>query len=247
MPALIEGPTLKISVDNATSTELGLAFQGRLEEELEKGRGRVARAYTGAMKSVADKGKAELRADIAAGGFYRAGSFAKTWHVQVQPGQDVMDPAAFFWNKAGVLLDAFSDGVTIHVKNRDFLAIPQGPAKAIVRRLNQAGNRSRSGFGRFAREENPVARVEAELGVKLVAVVNQATGRGVLVAATAVKLTPGGRKAKRQTGANTVLFALVRQATLKKRIKGRALLAEIKGRFPSEIVGEIASKLGSDQ
>jgi Family of unknown function (DUF6441) len=237
---------IDISIDGA-SGDLAAAMQGRLDAVVAARVKTVETGMTAAMGAVVKRAVTDLRADIAAGGFSNL-KLTKTWHGQTLPGgKPVMDPAGWLWNKAPTLLDAFSNGVTITVKNAQFLAIPQGPAKGIVARLNQAGNRTRNGFGRFAREENPVARVAAELGVELVAHIDQATGKGVLVAASPTRLTPRGRLAKRQTGANTVLFVLVKQATLRPRIKGRAMLDEIAARAPGEITSEVASQLaGSD-
>jgi hypothetical protein len=94
-------------------------------------------------------------------------------------------------------------------------------------------------------EENPVARVAAVLGVHLVPRIDPATGKGVLIADTAtggLTLSRGGKVAKRQTKA-TPLFILVKTASLKKRIKGLALLEEFRGRWASDFAAAIARNL----
>ncbi len=237
-----------VSIDNASSADLGAAMQGKLEAAIAADMERVDAAFSAAVSGFMTKGKAELRGDILAGGFQRANSLAKSWRGNFYSNADKgpLGEAGQFVNKASVIIDAFTVGATITVSGAKFLAIPQGPAKGIIQRLNQGSNRSRNGFGRFAREPNPVERVASELGVDLVPLINKATGHGVLVAKSPVRLTPRGRMAKRQTGENTVLFVLVKSATLRKRIRGRALLADLGARFPGEVAADIAARLGAD-
>jgi Family of unknown function (DUF6441) len=240
----VSGELINISIDGSPGgADLAAAFQGRLQRVTDARLGVLKKAATSAMNGVVKHAVTDLRADIAGGGFQRQ-TLTKTWHAQKQPGgQDALDPAAFIWNKAGPIIDAFANGITIHVNGAQFLAIPEGPAKGIIKSLNVASLRSREG-GQFAKEDNPVARVAAALGVELVAKIDQARGEGVLVAANPVRLTPKtGKLAKRQDGSNTVLFVLVKQATLRKRIQGRALLEQIKGRFAGEYGAAFAAAI----
>lgn len=238
---------LVFSIDAASSDELGAAFQGKLDDLIKTRLGTVQGAFTGAMGDFVAHAVRDLRADILAGGFANGAKLAKIWHGQTLPANaPTLEPAGWFWNKATDILDAFTNGVTITVRNAKFLAIPLGPAAAIVKRLNQAANRSRNAFGKFVDEDNPVARVERQLGVKLIAVIGRDGDKGVLVPATPLTLTKGGRTAKHQTGRATPLFLLVHQATLKKRIKGAAMLTEIQDRFEGEYASGVASRLPDD-
>lgn len=236
---------VKLLVDGAPNADLAMAFQGRLTEVLAADHDRLALAYQASAKQVADRYKKELRADIVAGGFYRAAALSKTWRVNVFPLKPHLEPAIFIKSNADVILDAFSYGAQIQARGGKYLAIPTGPAKAIVRRMNQARNRSRNAFGKFMTEESPVARVAATLGVHLVPRIDSASGRGVLIADTAtggLSLTRGGREAKRQSKP-TALFVLVKAASLKKRIKGLGLLEDLKGRFASDFAAAVARNL----
>jgi len=244
---------VRIKVDGRTESDLGLALQGRLDEVLKEGKREIGLAFVRAAKTVAAKGKAKLRADIAGGGFTNGVRLSKTWRGNAYPNQTnaaALDPAVQFKTKARVIIDAFESGATIRVKSAQYLAIPIGPAKAIVRRYNKVVRFSRrdSGMGRdFAGRysdlgPSAVDRVKAALNVDLVAIVSPDGKAGVLVAAGR-KLTPTGRDAKRQDGKSTPLFALVKQATLKKRIRGRAVLNEIAASFEGDFARALMAEL----
>lgn len=236
---------IKLGIDGMANADLALAFQGRLEAVMEAEQKAIAKAYQGAAKQVGDRYKKALRADIVAGGFYRAQALSKTWRVNTYPKQAHIEPAIYIRSNADMILEAFSYGAQITAKNGHYLAIPTGPAKAIIRRMNQAKNRSRNSFGRFQAEESPVARVAATLGVKLVPRLDHATGRGVLIADTAtggLSLTRGGRVAGRQAKP-TALFILVKTANLKKRIKGLVMLDDFKARFAGDFAVAVQTHL----
>lgn len=249
------GMGLNISVDGRPESDLALAFQGALEETIEDERHRVVTAYHRAMTRFVDAGKAKLRADIVSGGFYRAERLSKTWRGQVFPKLPrSFDVAGWFSSKARVIIEAFEEGVTIRARDGNYLAVPLGPAKAILRRLNAFKARSardsgvgRDAFGRYVKDENPLARVAQALGVTLKPIINPATGVGVIVADSGLRVTRTGREAKSQRGQATPLFALVRQATLKRRIRGQAVLDEIRDSFPGEFVALLAQELGPEE
>ena len=181
---------MKFTVDGAEVSALSLAFEGRLVEEVERQQHILATAYPRAMKTgVVEPGKKALRASIEATGFYRAGSLAKTWRAYAYPGNgESLDPAGMFVSRAGLIVDAFEGGVTIRGRNAKYIAVPQGPAKAIVHRLNQAGNRTRDGRF-FGKEDGTVDRVAKALGTDLVPIMNRDGTQGVLVAANDPTLT----------------------------------------------------------
>jgi len=236
----------KFSVDGAPQSSLALAFQGRLMEVINQSMNRVETAYVRAMDvGVTQPGKQKLRATIEATGFYRASALAKTWRGYTYNDRPNDRPAASFKSRAGVIVDAFEQGVTITAHNSKFLAIPEGPAKAIVHNLNKANNRSREG-GKFAKEDSTVARVASALGTDLVPLIDTRTGRGVLVAKSGLRLTRGGHLAKKQTGRPTPIFALIRSATLKPRPMGRAVLAEIRSSAVEDFTRALAGILGPD-
>lgn len=250
--------SLRIKVDGREESDLGLALQGRLEEVVNDGRREIGKAFVRAAHKVAAQGKAKLRADIAGGGFTNGAKLSKTWRGKGFPaaGVSALDPAVQFETKARTIIDAFQAGATIRVNRAKYLAIPLGPAKAIVRKMNRQAGRENgifndlrfTGFGRddngqYTEQGNPVARVSRWLAVKLVPVLSPDGRHGVLIGESNVTLTPTGRLAKRQHGRGTPLFALVKQATLKKRIRGRAVLNEIAASFEGDFARALMAEL----
>lgn len=236
---------ISVTVEGRSESDLGAALAGRLDEVVRERRHRIGLAYVAAMGKVADQGKSKLRQDIIAGGFANASRLSKTWRGRSYPRANVssLEPAAVLSSNARTIIEAFSTGITIRVRNRRFLAIPQGPAKAIVRQMNRAGNRSRDASGRFSGEADPVARVAAALGVTLVPIISPDGRHGVLVSSAGHRLTRTGRMARSQSGGATVLFALVKQATLRRRIRGTALVEDIKRSFERDFASALATTL----
>lgn len=232
--------------------DLSLAIKGKLQEKLDQDMLALERAYHGAMTRVVDAGKGRLRADIVAGGFHQGVALSKTWRGNVYPkARNSLDVAGWLYTKAGLIIDAFESGVTIRVASGGkFLAIPLGPAKAIIRRLRRqkmTGARS-SGFGRdsagmFTKDDSYVDQVASALGTDLVPIISPDGQSGVLVAANQLTLTKTGKEAKSQRKAATPVFALTKQATLRRRIKGRAILGEIERNFSSDFINALAGEL----
>lgn len=236
---------LKFTVEGREREALSLAFQGRLMEVIDEKMARLKKAYPRAMAiGVTTPGKAKLRATIEATGFYKAGALAKTWRGATYPrvAAGSLEPVAVFSSRAAVIINAFEDGVTVRVRNAQYLAVPQGPAKAIIHNLNRA----RGVLGGFSDEADPVERVAAALGTTLIPLIDHRRDLGVLVAASGLRLTRAGHMAKNQAGKPTVLFALVKQATLKQRPMGRQVLADLKASFLADFAGALAAELGPD-
>lgn len=246
---------LKLTVDGS-SGDLGLALQGRLQSSIDARLRDVEAAYWRAMNRVVEAGKGRLRADVVAGGFHRAAALAKTWRGNTYPStKNSLEVAGWIYTRASLIIDAFSMATVIKVRgNAQFLAIPQGPAKAIVRRLQQQKKKGiigRNAWGRFEKDDSYVDQVASALGVDLVPIIAPDRQSGVLIAADRKTLTPTGREARNQARAATVLFSFSKTATLKKRIKGRALLEEIRSHFPADfaqaVAGELATEPGGRQ
>ena len=222
---------------------MGLAegFGAAIDETIQLQSRQVADAYAMAMRDVAEADKQKLRADLAAGGFYQATRLSKTWRANVYPRNGgALDPALQLVNKAGDIIETFSQGATITPKGRTFLAVPLEPAKAILRRMNQAKNRTRTWGGKFDAEDTSVHRVERVIGHKLIPILNRNTGRGVLIADGSYGKS--GKRLARQAKP-TAFFALVRQATLAKRIEGLALLDRLEIGFSNDFAKALAPRL----
>jgi hypothetical protein len=234
---------MRFDVTTDAGGDLAAATRAQMDAGSDAAFRQIAAVHTGAIQDIVKKDVGLLRADIQAGGFVNAVRLSKTWQGRSYPsrGKVSMEPAGYISTNAATIIDAFTLGLTIHAHDAQYLAVPEGPAKAVVRRLNQASNRSRTASGQFADEAGTVQRVAAALGVdRLEARIDKATGRGVLVAAGR-RLTRTGRGTKTR-GDDTVLFVLVRQATLKTRIQGRALLANLQARAPGDLDDAIVAR-----
>lgn len=246
------GAAVKLTVEGASQGDLGLALQGKLQASIEDQLKALHGAYWRAMNRVVEAGKGRLRADIIAGGFHNANSLANTWRGNAYPrDRNSLDVAGWIYTRAGMLISVFEEATVIKVAgNAQFLAIPLGPAKAIVRRLQQQKKKGligRNAWGRFEKDDSYVEQVARAMGVDLVPIIAADRQTGVLVAADKRGLTPTGRKVKALANSPTPLFALAKTATLRKRIKGQALLDEIMKNFPSDFVHALMGELAVDQ
>lgn len=242
-----------MAVDGSSRRGLAEALAERWDFAVEDALQALAEVYTDAMRALMEHYKEVLRADVVAGGFYNALKLSKTWRATTYParGKPSINPAGWIATKAVDIIEAFTLGVTITAPAGHFLAIPVGPAKEIVRRFQRDVARSpidgglgRSAAGKYAELGSHVQQVAAALGVeKLDLRLNPQTGRGVLVAGGR-SLTKGGKD--RSSGPETVLFILVRQATLKKRMQGLALLADLQRSFPEDFEKLVQSMLPAE-
>lgn len=246
------GAALKLTVEGAAEGDLALALQGRLQATIDDQLKALYGAYWRAMNRVVEAGKGRLRADIIQGGFHNARSLANTWRGNAYPrDKNSLDVAGWIYTRAGLLISVFEDSTVIKVAgNAQFLAIPLGPAKAIVRRLQKQKKKGligRDAWGRFMKDDSYVEQVASALGVDLVPLIAPDRQTGVLVAADKRSVTPTGRDAKNQSRKATPLFALAKTATLRRRIKGQALLDEILANFPSDFVHALMGELSVEQ
>lgn len=246
------GAALKFTVEGASESDLALALQGKLQTSIDAQLKAMEAAYWRAMSRVVEAGKGRLRADVIAGGFHNARSLANTWRGNAYPrDKNSLDVAGWIYTRAGMLISVFEEATVIKVAgNAQFLAIPLGPAKAIVRRLQQQKKKGligRNAWGRFEKDDSYVEQVARAMGVDLVPIIAPDRQTGVLVPADKRTLTPTGRAAKNQAKAATPLFALAKTATLRKRIRGQALLDEILKNFPSDFVHALMGELAVAQ
>lgn len=198
----------------------------------------IAKSVTAGMREVTDGLKQDLRADVVRAGLGQR--LANTWRGQTFPktGESV-EAAAYLSTNAPKLIDAFDRGVTIMVRNRKFLAIPTPDAG--VRQVSV-----KRGAGSTGNVLTPAAW-ERETGVKLRFVPTK-TG-GVLVADAFYRRHAAryqGRKSFRaikeagpaQGRSFVVIFVLVKQAKLRKRLDVETIAKAWAERVP----GAIASK-----
>ncbi|NEU15097.1 hypothetical protein G3T14_24015 [Methylobacterium sp. BTF04] len=178
----------------------------------------VAKSVTAGMRTVTNGLKMDLRGEVVAAGLGQR--LANTWRGQTFPTVgDSVEAAAYVSTNASKLIDAFNRGVTIVAKGGKYLAIPTQDAG--VRMVS--GRRAKGSTGNTLTP----AIWQRETGVKLRFVPTK-TG-GVLVADAFYR-----RQAKRYQGRKSfrtikeagpssgrsfvVIFVLVRQAKLRKRL-----------------------------
>ena len=183
----------------------------------------IERAVTSGMHEAAEGLKQDLRDDVVAAGLGER--LAKTWRGKTFPevGESA-EAAAFVWSKAPKIIDAFDRGVTIHSPDGFWLAIPT--AAAGPRGLGASGRSARITPGGW----------ERRTGLQLRFVYRR--GRPSLLVADGARINSKGRAAanRRKTGqASVIVFILVPQVTLRKRLDIAAAARAWAGRVPSLI------------
>ncbi|ACL58767.1 DUF6441 family protein [Methylobacterium nodulans] len=178
----------------------------------------IARSVTAGMRQVTDGLKEDLREDVRRAGLGQR--LANTWRGRTFPSSgESVEAAAYVSSNAPKLIDAFDRGVTILAKGRKYLAIPTPDAG--VRQVS-----ARRAKGTTGNSLTP-AVWERETGVKLHFIPTR-TG-GVLVADAFYRRQAARfqhrksfqpiREAGPAKGRGfVVIFVLVRQAKLRKRL-----------------------------
>ena len=170
---------------------LKAAITGNLEQVMAQEYSLASRAVTAGVGKRTDVLKADLRGQITRARL--GGRLAKAWRGRVYE-NDGINAAGFVWSKAPKIMRAFDEGVVIRAKGGRWLAIPTEHAP---RRGTSAGGRSS-----MSRRISPKSYVWRN---RL---------RFVLVnprLALLVERRKGSRK-------NLVMFILVKQVKLKKRL-----------------------------
>jgi len=223
------------------SLELRLAFEGRLDREMDQAQADFALAVRRAVGEYGRRVLEELRADVRGSGLANAGRLANTWRMRLYPDQlasgpqdfgqalggvrgrsRAVDAAAYLYSRAPVIQRAFEEGVTIRSSNGFFLAIPTEAAPR--RDIGSRGSRRRL-----------IEAAEARYGP--LRFVYRPNGPSLLVAEA--RQNSAGRFVRasdrvRRTGnqlATVVVFLLVPQVRLKKRLDGAAIRARADAAF----------------
>lgn len=195
------------------SFRLGLAIVGSLQEKLAADLKAGETAVTAAMDEAGQGLKNAYRQDIVGAGLGRR--LANTWRHKRYPNKGKsLKAAALVYNKAPEIVEAHASGVTIRANSAKFLAIP-------------TQNAPKTGRDRVAISPTdwPTHRYGPLRFVK--------TKRGGLLVVDGVRVTAKGRvskirgrKATKTKGAyssltgraTVVMFVLVRQVRLRKRL-----------------------------
>ena len=189
-------------------------------DDLAKGLGEVeveaARSVTSAMREVTEGLKGDLRADVVDSGLGQR--LANTWRGKTYPESRVsLEAASFVWSRAPNIVDAFDRGVTIRSNKGFWLAIPT-PA-AGVKGINATGAMKRITPGGWERRTGMRLRFVYRRGQPSLLVADHARLSKKGLARPNIGRTRAGNTYTRLSGrATVVVFLLVPQVTLKKRL-----------------------------
>lgn len=205
--------------------------------------GDLAKSNTSAIAEATNLLKRDLQDDVIAG--LKSYRLAKAWRARVYPTSGAsLDPAGMVWTKAPVLIAAFERGVTIRSSRGPWLAIPTDAAgkrsPAAMSAVQQPSNfRNRNPArvtpGGFERRTGLKLRFVYQHNKPSLLVVDQAK-RDAL--GRAARYQPKGRGSKLYgpAGRTIVVFILVRQVRLRKRLNVEALTERGASRVPGLLV-----------
>lgn len=205
------------------------AINRGLEEDL-------ARIQTRTMRQAARALQQDLFEETVGGGL--GNRLAKTWRVRTYPqAGDSLEPAGWVWTKAPALIDAFDRGITIKAKGGLWLAVP---TKEAGKRAPIAGGAPAYGARGGKTARITPAGFERRTGLKL-RFVYQGAKPSLLVVDSArrdalgraARYQPKGRGSKiyGPAGRTIVVFILLRQVRLRKRIDIETAARRADGRW----------------
>jgi hypothetical protein len=221
---------------------VGISVVGDLRKIMAAETDDVALAVTKGIGLGTDGLKTELRGQVESAGLGR--KVANTWRgdkYPSRPGVHSLRAAGFVYSNAPDIIHAFDSGVPIRSQHGFFLAIPTAAAGSHgLSRIAPAINDKR------AKERLTPGGWERRTGIRLRFVYRR--GRPSLLVADNVRAGPGGvargmRPTKDKSGrkirtgaTTTVIFILVPQVSLRKRLDVDRAAQNWIGRLPSLIV-----------
>lgn len=173
------------------------------------------RAGTAAIDDVTVGMKGDFRAQVERAGL--GSRLANTWQGRRYPqGRDSLDAAAFVWSKAPKIVGAFTQTTVIRSKDGFYLAIPTAAAGA--RGLGATGKSARITPGGWERRTGLRLRfVYRRNGPSLLVADNAGLSKKGL-ARSAIRRKEGAEYVRVQGRVTVVIFILVPQVTLRKRL-----------------------------
>jgi hypothetical protein len=196
----------------------------------------IGRSLKSAMAEGTQLLKADLREDVVDAGLGQ--KLAMTWQAKVYPAAaGSLDPAGWVWSKAPKLIDVFQRGTTIRSKDGFWLAIPTPAAGSVTGYRDAAGKRTRITPGAWERRTGIRLRLIYRRGKRtsfLVADNARINAKGV-AAPNYGTSKRGGRYARLQGRVTSIIFILVPQVTLRKRLNSDAIVERAAARIPALI------------
>lgn len=193
------------------------AIRGNLPKFMKQQQEAAEAAVTGGITEITTHIKDDLRDQVTKAGL--GGKLAKSWQAKVYPkGKKSLDAAGFIYSKAPKLIRAFNDGVVIKSKDGWWLAIPTeaAPKRGVGGKRISPSNFPEHSLGRL----RFVYRSRA-LSLLVVDGLRAGTGkRGGFRKASDTALRTG------RGLATVVMFILIPQARIQKRLDYKAVVAQ---------------------
>lgn len=213
--------------------QIGIRLESNLRQFAEATHLRIARGARTAAERIAVRSKILLRQDVLKGGLGQR--VANSWRADIYPrsaSTPTMAPAVIVYTRAPKIIKAFGDGAVIRHHDGLYLAIPTENTPRRGRRL--------------------ATPVEVEVLFNQDLIFIRGKGGQMLAFVDAVKAR-SGRGFRRATNARTgkqsrraelvLMFVMVRQVHLRKRLDWRRIFADLQQEWPKVFAQEIARSL----
>jgi hypothetical protein len=217
---------------------LEAAIKGDLHKFMEQQKIAAETAVTAGVAEITDRIKNDLRGQVAGAGL--GSKLAKSWQAKLYPkGRKSIAAAGWVFSKAPKLIRAFDEGALIKSKDGFFLAIPTeaAPKRGVGGKRITPSNFPEHSLGRLRFVYRPGR-------ISLLVVDNLRAGTGK---------RGGFRKASEsalKTGrglATVVMFFLVPQVKLRKRLDYKAVVNRWEPQLPQTILKHWPQDKGNDQ
>ncbi|MBL0320137.1 MAG: hypothetical protein IPP74_12750 [Alphaproteobacteria bacterium] len=217
---------------------LEAAIKGDLHKFMEQQKIAAETAVTAGVAEITDRIKNDLRGQVAGAGL--GSKLAKSWQAKLYPkGKKSIDAAGWVFSKAPKLIRAFDEGTLIKSKDGFFLAIPTeaAPKRGVGGKRITPSNFPEHSLGRLRFVYRP-----GKISLLVVDGLRAGTGK-----------RGGFRKASEsalKTGrglATVVMFFLVPQVKLRKRLDYKAVVNRWEPQLPQTILKHWPQDKGNDQ
>lgn len=203
------------------------AITGNLHKFMEQQKAAVEAAVTAGVAEVTERIKNDLRGQVTGAGL--GNKLAKSWQAKLYPkGQKSISAAGWVFSKAPKLIRAFNEGAVIKSKDGFFLAIPTeaAPKRGVGGKRINPSNFPEHSLGRLRFVYRP-----GKISLLVVDSLRASTGkRGGFRKASESALKSG-------RGLTTVvMFLLVPQVKLKKRLDYQSVVNRWEGQLPQTIL-----------
>lgn len=221
--------------------DLKLAIVGDLQKDLDRDLRAIEKGVTTAVVEQGDEAHLALRRETQA----RLGKkVARAWRKKKFPAGASMSPAMFIYSKAPKIVRAFSEDTLIRSKDGFFLAIPteNAPKRGVGRKRISPANWPEHRFGRLRfvyRRSGPSLLVVDGLRASH----SRKTGEFRGFRKNQGKSKRGGTYTRLQGSQTVVMFLLVPQARLKKRLNPKKIERDHSRRLPGRIAREVEREL----